>query len=263
MSEASEANEILQRINRQLYGDCDAMTAADLLRESATAIEFPLCAAIADVSGNSPELESEGHPLMEKFGWPVRMIDRWYSRAFTRQHPIYLRCRFENSVFWVQHEEMWKNLEPLTPAQEQMRVELKEFGLFGTVVAPVHLALGRTAAVVWATQAPRDLEGIVARHAWTLRSIAYRLMEILIPDSSLQVSPRDLSYLTDRQIDCLSWLARGKTVAETAQILDLSVHTIREHLREITKRLSASNTTHAVALACELGIVKPLLKDEP
>ena len=155
VSETSEASETLQNINRQLYGDCDTIRAADLLRESAAAIGFPLCAAITDVSGNSPGLGLEERRLMERCGWPVRMIDRWFSRAFVRQAPIYLSCRFENSVFWVQLEEMWKRLERLTPAQEQMRVDLEEFGLFGTVVAPVHLALGRTGAVSWATQTPR------------------------------------------------------------------------------------------------------------
>mgnify|MGYP001824746145 CR=1 FL=1 len=263
MMETSEAKQTLQKIDSMLHAESDPTRAAGLLRDSAAAIGFPLCAAITDVSGHSAGLGSEERRLMERFGWPVRMINRWFSRAFVRQHPIYLRCRFENSVFWVQHEEMWKSLEPLTPAQEQMRTELEEFGLFGTVVAPVHLALGRTGAVVWATQKPQNLESIVTLHASVIRSIAYRIMEILVPDVPLRVSAQDLSYLTDRQIDCLSWIARGKTIAETAQILDLSIHTVREHLREITRRLNASNTTQAVALACELGIVKPLLKEEP
>ena len=263
MDETSDQNEALRQIDRFLSENIDPATAVDLLLKSTAAIELSLCAVVADVAGNVIESDLEARLLLERLGWPAQMIDRWFSRSYVRQNPIYLRCRFENGVFHVQHEKMWRNQEPLTPAQKQMRSDLEEFGLFGSVVAPVHLALGRTAAVVWATQVPRDLDRIVKSHASLLRSIAYRVLEILVPEPPLYPRARDLPYLTDRQIDCLSWLARGKTIAETAQILDLSVHTIREHLREITNRLNANNTTHAVAIACELGIVKPLLKDAP
>ena len=66
---------------------------------------------------------------------------------------------------------------------------------------------------------------------------------------------RELSYLSDRQIDCLYWLANGKTIHETAVILDISAHTVRQHLRVIVERLRAVNTVHAVALAAQFGII--------
>lgn len=45
------------------------------------------------------------------------------------------------------------------------------------------------------------------------------------------VLPEDRPRLTDRQIECLMWAARGKSNSVIAQLLDLSEDTVREHLR--------------------------------
>lgn len=52
--------------------------------------------------------------------------------------------------------------------------------------------------------------------------------------------------LTARQKDVLRWIARGKTTAEVATILELSQATIEKHLRQARENLGASNTTQAV-----------------
>ncbi len=250
----------LEELNRLMQRDIGLMEAADLLRGAGEVMGLPWSAVIDDVSGNAPAANADVRLLLKYFGWPEWMIEKWSSRAYTRQHPIYMHCRLENAVFCVETEKMWDSVSPLTPAQEQMRADLRQQGSFGSVVAPIHLSLGRTAALVWSTQDKVDLENIVASCAGPLHAIAYRFIAILLPNEPSFAGVRDLAYLTDRQIDCLSWLARGKTIAETATILDISVHTIRDHLRDITARLNAVNTTHAVAIACQLGIVKPLLK---
>ncbi|WP_157944668.1 helix-turn-helix domain-containing protein [Mangrovicella endophytica] len=61
--------------------------------------------------------------------------------------------------------------------------------------------------------------------------------------------------LSGRQIECLYWAAQGKTSNETAMILDLSVFTVNNHLREAAIRLNAANRTHAVAMALRLGMI--------
>lgn len=169
----------LESIARRIHAGPGLDEALSLLKQAGEAVGLPLPAVIDDITGNTPSRDAEGRPLNERLGWPAWMIDGWYGRAYTRQHPIYLRCRFETRPFAVVHERIWA-----------------EAGA--------------------------------------------------------------LAHLTDRQVDCLYWLAGGKTIAETARILGISAHTVREHLRAVTARLGAVNTTHAVALACQFGIVAPL-----
>lgn len=61
--------------------------------------------------------------------------------------------------------------------------------------------------------------------------------------------------LTDRERDMLAWAARGKTVADTADILKISEETVETHIRNAMRKLDATNKTHAVAKAIYLGLI--------
>jgi LuxR family transcriptional regulator, quorum-sensing system regulator BjaR1 len=61
--------------------------------------------------------------------------------------------------------------------------------------------------------------------------------------------------LTDRERDVLAWAARGKTVADTAEILTISEETVETHMRNAMRKLDANNKTHAVAKAIYLSLI--------
>lgn len=61
--------------------------------------------------------------------------------------------------------------------------------------------------------------------------------------------------LTDRERDVISWAARGKTISETAEILQISSETVQTHIKHCIQKLEAGNKTHAVAKAVHLGLV--------
>ena len=248
----------LEKLGSRMRAASTLDGAVALLRETGEVIGMELPAVIDDIAGNVPASDPEGRRLNEVLGWPAWMIDGWYGRAYPRQHPIYLRCRFENMPFGVRNDAMWESLGTLTAAQQHMRRDMETVGLYGSIAVPVHLALSRTAAIMWATRTPRDIDGIIGACGHLLLAIAHGFMAVMHPPHPPRVAAGDLSHLTDRQIDCLYWLASGKTIAETATILDISAHTVREHLRAVTARLNAVNTTHAVALAAQFGIIGPL-----
>jgi LuxR family quorum-sensing system transcriptional regulator CciR len=56
-------------------------------------------------------------------------------------------------------------------------------------------------------------------------------------------SPPPLPQLTDRQRDCVIWVARGKTDPEIAQILEVSRDTVNEHLRQARDRYGVVRRT--------------------
>jgi DNA-binding NarL/FixJ family response regulator len=55
--------------------------------------------------------------------------------------------------------------------------------------------------------------------------------------------------LTTREGEVLSWLSKGKTNRDIAQILDLSPRTIDKHLQQIYAKLGVENRTAAAAIA--------------
>jgi len=49
------------------------------------------------------------------------------------------------------------------------------------------------------------------------------------------------SYLTAREIECLNWIAQGKTLAETAIILNITPRTVKAHVNAIKIKLDVTN----------------------
>lgn len=58
--------------------------------------------------------------------------------------------------------------------------------------------------------------------------------------------------LTGREAEVLSWLSRGKTNRDIAQILGLSPRTIDKHLEQIYAKLGVENRTSAAAVAARV-----------
>ena len=55
--------------------------------------------------------------------------------------------------------------------------------------------------------------------------------------------------LTSREAEVLSWLSKGKTNRDIAQILGLSPRTVDKHLEQIYSKLGVENRTAAAAIA--------------
>ena len=65
---------------------------------------------------------------------------------------------------------------------------------------------------------------------------------------AFEAPPRERS-LTRRELEVLTWVARGKSAWEIAQILGIAKRTVDEHVQAATQKLGAVNRTQAVALA--------------
>jgi DNA-binding CsgD family transcriptional regulator len=77
----------------------------------------------------------------------------------------------------------------------------------------------------------------------------------LAKDSSAD-TPTEFSSelgLTSREGEVLSWLSKGKTNRDIAQILGLSPRTVDKHLEQIYAKLGVENRTAAAAIATSTG----------
>jgi DNA-binding CsgD family transcriptional regulator len=62
--------------------------------------------------------------------------------------------------------------------------------------------------------------------------------------------------LSPRELEILTWAAKGKTYWETAQILGIGYASVHSHVNSLRLKLNAVNMTHAVARGYELGLVE-------
>jgi LuxR family transcriptional regulator, transcriptional regulator of spore coat protein len=62
--------------------------------------------------------------------------------------------------------------------------------------------------------------------------------------------------LSPRELEILTWAAKGKTYWEIARILGIAYASVHSHINSFRLKLNAVNTTHAVARGYELGLIE-------
>jgi LuxR family transcriptional activator of bioluminescence operon len=71
----------------------------------------------------------------------------------------------------------------------------------------------------------------------------------------MSVSTEYQERLSERELSVLIWLKHGKTSWEVSKILNITENTVNFHIKNIKRKLHASNRQHAVAIAIAKGIV--------
>lgn len=84
-------------------------------------------------------------------------------------------------------------------------------------------------------------------------SVTVRLLERLT--DPVAVGPKPVEVLTERELDVVELVARGKTNAEIAESLFVSVSTVKTHLEAVRAKLAVRNRVGIAAWAWEHGVV--------
>jgi DNA-binding CsgD family transcriptional regulator len=85
----------------------------------------------------------------------------------------------------------------------------------------------------------------------TLIEIASRLHRRVVAEVFGEEGPR----LTARELECLRWVALGKSTGEIAVILGISTHTTRDYLKSVHYKLDCVTSAQAVSKAVRLGLL--------
>jgi DNA-binding CsgD family transcriptional regulator len=65
-------------------------------------------------------------------------------------------------------------------------------------------------------------------------------------------SPANLSQ---KEVECLTWVSLGKTASESGMILGKSSRTVEFHINNAVRKLGVVNKIHAVAIAIRMGLI--------
>ncbi|MEN3975607.1 LuxR C-terminal-related transcriptional regulator [Emcibacter sp. SYSU 3D8] len=230
-----------------------------LLRRIGELIGIPLVAALDDISTTVPLTDEDGNRLAELFGWDKEAIDEWVDQNYTLISPTTHACRFQHLPFFWQADHPFPQEQALEPIQRKVLDWQVAQGIHGAIIVPTHLSRGRVGSVSWLNRdQDLDIEPIWREHRRTLLLAALQFMQLADTARGIDAPETGFIYLTSREIECLTWAARGKTDQEIGVILAISPSTARFHIDNATQKLNAVTRTQAVAKAAQLGIIGPI-----
>ena len=180
--------------------------------------------------------------------WPPELIAFYDREGLLTSSPVVERLR--NATVPFQYDINEVNGARKDGRNQQVTELFARFGMERGAYFPVHDSLGQRGAI--------SLSG--EREPFTfdeMLALSYIFIHVFDSLSALrEMDRRPGETLTDREIDCLTWTAAGKTSAEIAEILTLSEHTVNHYLNRATKKLDTVNRTQAVVKAMKTGLIK-------
>jgi DNA-binding CsgD family transcriptional regulator len=181
---------------------------------------------------------------------PPEWVRHYFSEGYQLYDPVLLQTPRQNQPL------IWDDLlrhASLSPKQRRVLQESRDAGLHNGVSIPLHGPSGETYVVSLASE--REMvEGPQHLAQVQLLSIQF----LLTYSHALREGAADpAARITDRERECLTWTARGKSAWSIGKILGVSEHTVNFHLKRCMSKLGATNRMQAVVAAVQLGLILP------
>jgi DNA-binding CsgD family transcriptional regulator len=146
--------------------------------------------------------------------------------------------------------EAWQNLtEEQKVHVEGTKAAGLNYGICFPIVkdrtAPGLMSMGRKTDFDLSLQDMVSLETLVRQ----VFDVMYRFTEM--PEALPKLT------LSQREREVLSLVAQGKTNWEIGTILQISEYSVRDYLKDLSRRMATSNRTHTVTRAIRLGLILP------
>jgi LuxR family transcriptional regulator, quorum-sensing system regulator CciR len=250
----------LQEAYRNFSACDDLIAAAGGLMNIGHCIRMPHPAVIDDYSSSRLLKVEDGRALTSVLGWEPEFVDQWLQQKLHLISPIAAVCRMSTKPFAWDAETVARAIMkassrtpirwPLMPAQ----------GFYGGITVPIHLPRGRTGSVSWYSRDQAvDVWAVLAEHGDLLRLTGQRFMDLVYAvRDEREASPDAPLALSERELECLTWAALGRTDAEIGSVIHRSPATARFHIDNAVRKLGARNRTQAVAIAAQRGLIHPL-----
>ncbi|MEN3975947.1 LuxR C-terminal-related transcriptional regulator [Emcibacter sp. SYSU 3D8] len=261
---AAGESDPLASLLRTLERTRDTEQAVEIAKDIGAVIGLPYPSCIADYSDPMLTRAPDGRTYAELFGWGADFREDWERNRLNLISPIANVCRYSTRPFVWRSKDI-VTMSPLTSDTRGKHWHLTpERQIAGGLTIPVHLPLGRVASMSWVARTEaRPFEQVLEDYSTQLRLAAILFLDIVAQqdmDAPTVTAGTGDTGLSAREVECLSWVALGKTDGEIATIINRSVPTVRFHLENAMKKLNVHNRTQAAALAAQAGILGSLLQ---
>lgn len=186
--------------------------------------------------------------------YPAEWLDRYVKNKYGSDDMVgRYAAQIVRPFNWTEMNRRFK----LTTTQRLILNESTEFGLKAGASVPLHgPALAKAAFSVANDMAEPEFSKLFLARRHELHLIATYAHTRIIAFGMDKV-PKTAFALAPREIEIMTWTARGKTRWEISEILTLSEETVKDYLEHACKKLGATNKTHATAVALVHGLILP------
>lgn len=218
-----------------------------------------ICQAVCVDLGFECYLFGGYYPLVEGVVVASTYPDEWRARydeeGYVAIDPIVKHCWSSSSaVVW--HEIQYTDGK-VGDLERKVMQDAQNYGLRSGITIPVHGSGAESCMLSLSSSlAPEEL-GVHDEAG--LHMIVHSIHDVtkhLLASSDAE-TVTNAESLSPREIECLSWTARGKTSWAISRILNVSENTVIFHLRNAIKKLQVTNRSQAVAKAIEHSKIKP------
>lgn len=209
-----------------------------------------------DLATLAPTADAQGTELNAAiFGWTAQELAHWRQPDRLLRSHLLRAARMESEPFWINREGIRARWDNAFLGQIALDDFEEATGLPAAIVIPVHLPFGQIGAAILSAvdDGTNDLAAAFANFADDLAGAIRRFIRgYVMVTRDDRYLPGDC-HLSPREVECLRWVAQGKTDYEISVILGCSHAGIRYHLTRASERLGAMNRAQAVFRAGQLG----------
>lgn len=223
----------------------------DLFRQALDQFGYQRIAFAATTMAAQEALARNDLKPVIALNYPAEWTQHYFDQRYHEVDPVIVQLPTRSApMIWSEAAE-W---EAIPAKAKRMFQECREAGLHGGISIPVHGARGESYAVSLASDTPHP---DVLVHAPKMQVIAAQFHLAYTQVARDQNHPNSLVRLTERERECLTWTARGKSAWAISMILGVSEHTVNFHIKGVMKKLQTANRIQAVVLAVRLGLIAP------
>jgi LuxR family quorum-sensing system transcriptional regulator CciR len=196
------------------------------------------------------DLSSSTEPAIRIHNYPEEW-ERYYDRQHLgRTDPVHRACQMTAVGFaWSQLPKMI----PLTRRDFAVLEAAARLGLGTGFTVPAHVPGEVNGSCSFATARGRTLQAESLATAQLVGAFAFEAARRLAKRERQKLS--DPARFSDRERDCLIWVARGKSDSEIATILGISPETVHQYMKHARANYDAVSRSQLVAHALFSGTI--------
>lgn len=240
---------------RLLYFDL----AFDISRATSTDQLQRACKDATTALGYEYYLFGGYYPLTESIvvssSFPEQWRNKYDANNYIAIDPTVKHCWQESSpVVW---QKITYSDGDIGEMERRVMEEASVHGLRSGISVPLHGSGAEGCMLSLASgEVHADYEHHVEAGLQIIVHAMHEVTKIIISKNGSNVVPAT-DNLSARELECLSWTAKGKTSWAISKILDVSESTVVFHLRNAIKKLEVTNRSQAVAKAIERSQIMP------
>jgi LuxR family quorum-sensing system transcriptional regulator CciR len=196
------------------------------------------------------DLHNASHPAIRIHNYPDKWERHYDRKQLARTDPVHRACQITTVGF---HWSQLPKMIPLTRVDRAMLEAAAAQGVGDGFTVPAHVPGEVNGSCSFATARGRPLQAEHLATAQLVGAFAFEAARRLVNRD--QQKQRDPARFSDRERDCLIWIARGKTDTEIAAILGLSAETVHQYVKHARANYDAVSRSQLVAHALFSGTI--------